>query len=477
MQALRSTLVLASLAVFSACGGSKATTSTGGHAAGTGGHAAGTGGHMAGTTGTGATGASTGTGGAGGAAPTCGTDGWLTYGHDARRTSASDGCVNGPLTTSWRYAPAPPASKTLKGVFNAIAQSDAVFVVWSASNDPYLGTSAADRVDLTGQRAWTFDSGTDSNLGNWPSVALGSLILNEDGLFFLDPKTGMKTAGNGVDNWGQSLTDGTRIYVVNDSHVDGPGIYVGAYDGTCKQLWAANSYGKCRIDAGDLAGGIALDGASLFYAPSYSLGMGVTLGFSSGLYAFDPAMGTQQWYQAATPTSGISAGNGLVYLVEGGTDLVARQQSDGTKAWSAAVMGVGTQAPALAGAHVIVAGAQGITALDAKTGAPAWTAPVTGAAAQAFDLMFSGGCVPGSGQWSGNQFGAAVATTTLAAALGSGTLVVTASDGIHILSLATGAETWKGMAAQAMGTVINPVVVGSMVYVVDTGGLLALSAK
>ena len=471
MQAPRSTSILAgSLLALAACG-SKGTT-TGGHTAGTGGHATGAGGHPTGTGGT-----TTGTGGTGGTAPSCGTDGWLTYGHDARRTSASDGCVNGPLTTSWRYAPAPPAGKMFKNVFNAIAQSDAVFLAWSVVRDPYLGTTAADRIDLTGQRVWTFDSGTDSNLGNWPSVALGSLILNEDGLFFLDLKTGMKTAGNGVDNWGQSLTDGTRIYVVNDSHVDGPGVYVGAYDGQCKQLWAANSYGKCRIDAGDLAGGIALDGSSLFYAPNYSPGAGVTLGFSSGLYAFDPAMGTQQWTQAATPTSGISAGSGLVYLIEGGTDLVARKQSDGTKAWSAATMGAGTQAPLLAAGKVIVAGAQGITSFDAKTGTPGWTAPVMGAAAQAFNLMFGGGCVAGSGQWSANEFGTAVATATLAAALGSDTLVVTATDGIHLLSLATGMETWKGMPAQAMGSVSNPVVVGNMVYVVDTSGLLALTAK
>ena len=100
-----------------------------------------------------------------------------------------------------------------------------------------------------------------------------------------------------------------------------------------------------------------------------------------------------------------------------------------------------------------------------------------GAAAQAFNLMFGGGCVAGSGQWSANEFGTAVATATLAAALGSDTLVVTATDGIHLLSLATGMETWKGMPAQAMGSVSNPVVVGNMVYVVDTSGLLALTAK
>src|SRR4051794_39003967 len=103
MKAPRAALALAaSLVALAACGGAKSTTtSTGGHPTGTGG----------------ATGSSSsGAGGVGGAAPKCGTDGWLTYGHDARRTSASDGCVNGPLDTSWRYAPAPPAGKTSKDV-------------------------------------------------------------------------------------------------------------------------------------------------------------------------------------------------------------------------------------------------------------------------------------------------------------------------------------------------------------------------
>ncbi|MFT3771103.1 MAG: PQQ-binding-like beta-propeller repeat protein [Minicystis sp.] len=462
MHPVRATLFLLVSTLAIACG-SKGT-GTGGH----GGHGGqGTGGH-------GTAGGTTGTGGHGGSAPACGTDAWSTYGHDARRTSASDGCVNGPLTTAWRYAPEAAAGKKVNAVFNAVAQSDAVFVEWSANNDPYLGTTAADRVDAAGQRVWTFDSGTDSNLGNWPSIAWTSLVLNEDGIYLLDLATGMKTGGNGVDDWGQTLTDGSRLYVVNDSHVDGPGIYVGAYDQALKQLWQQNTYGMCRIDAGDVAGGIALDGGTLFYAPSYSLGQGVMLSFSSGVYAFDPADGTQKWFQDTMPTSGISAGGGLVYLIESDTNLVARKQSDGTLAWSAPVTGPGTQAPVLAGGRVIVGTAQGVSAFDAATGKDAWTATVTGAAAQAFNLMFSGGCVAGSGQWSGNQFGTAVATTTLAAAAGNGTLVVTAFDGVHLLSIADGKETWTGMPAQASGPVRNPVIVGSTVYVVDTGGVLAL---
>jgi hypothetical protein len=389
----------------------------------------------------------------------------------------SDGCLTGPLTTKWRYVPAPPATKTLNNVFNAIAQSDGVFLAWSASDSPYLGTSAADRVDLTGARVWTFDSGTDSNLGNWPTLASGDLVLNEDGLYWLDATSGSKKAGNGVDNWGQTLSDGTNLYAVNDSHVDGPGIYVGAYDATGKQLWTANTYGQCRIDAGDIAGGLALDGGVLFYAPSYSVGTGVTLGFASGLYAFDAATGTQKFFQAATPTSGISASGGLVFLIEGGGQLVARKQTDGTMAWSVAAPSAGTQAPIVFAGKVVIATATAVSVFDAATGTAGWSLPIQGAEAQAFDLMFSGGCVAGSGQWSGNEFGTTVPTTTLAVAGGSGTLVVTAPDGIHLVSIAAGTESWKGVPAQAMGAVKNPTIVGSALYVVDSGALLALDGS
>jgi outer membrane protein assembly factor BamB len=165
-----------------------------------------------------------------------------------------------------------------------------------------------------------------------------------------------------------------------------------------------------------------------------------------------------------------------VYLIEGQDQLVARNQSDGSVAWSAMAMGAGTQAPLLAGGRVIVAATTGVLAFDAGTGTAAWTAPVTGAQADAFNLMFSGGCVAGSGQWSANEFGNAVATTTLAAALGSSTLVVTASDGVHLLKLADGSEVWKGVPMMATGTVQNPIIVGSTVYVIDQGGLLALTS-
>jgi hypothetical protein len=66
--------------------------------------------------------------------------------------------------------------------------------------------------------------------------------------------------------------------------------------------------------------------------------------------------------------------------------------------------------------------------------------------------------------------------TTIAAALGSGTLVVTASDGIHVVKL-SGEEVVKGAVDKAVGSVRNPVIVGNRVYVIDSSGLLALAVK
>jgi outer membrane protein assembly factor BamB len=63
----------------------------------------------------------------------------------------------------------------------------------------------------------------------------------------------------------------------------------------------------------------------------------------------------------------------------------------------------------------------------------------------------------------------AFSSTSLAAALGSGTLVVTATDGIQILSLATGSQVWTGQVAGIVGPLKNPVILGKTLYAIDTG--------
>jgi len=405
---------------------------------------------------------------AGDTAPPCGSDPWITYGHDGRRTGATDGCVGSSLTTLWRYVPTPAAGKKTKRVFNAIAQTDAIYLNWAQENAAYLGTTSLDRVAKDGTKVWNFDTGTDTNLGHWPIVALGSVILNDDGVYYLDPAKGTKTNSTGVDFWGEMAFDATRLYLVNDSHVDGPEIFVGAYDGTGKKIWTQNVYGKCRIDANDMNDGLALDAGTIFYAARYLTGTGVTMPFESGVFAFDAAAGTPKWSKTTKPTSMISAGNGRVYLVED-TKLVARAQSDGAIAWELPVTGAGAQAPVLAGGLVIIGTTTGVTAVDEKTGVQKWTAPMPGAGAPSPSITFSGGCAGSVAEPYGG-------VTTIAAALASSTLVVTASDGVHIVKL-TGEAGPKLTIDKAVGTLKNPIIVGDRVYAIDSSSLLALQAK
>ena len=68
----------------------------------------------------------------------------------------------------------------------------------------------------------------------------------------------------------------------------------------------------------------------------------------------------------------------------------------------------------------------------------------------------------------------------MAAALSSKTLVVTASDGLHVLALATGTDLWHGKVAGVPDQVGNPVIVndpvkGATIYVNDYANLYALT--
>ena len=392
----------------------------------------------------------------------CGTSAWATYGHDGRRTFATDACIKGPLSVSWSYTPAPPTGRTTKAMHHALAQKDAVFLQWGASIEPYVGTTALDRVSTTGTRVWTMDTGSDANEGNWGSLIGGNVWLDDDGVYLVDAASGVRGATTGVDWWGQSIPNGAGAFLVVTSKSDGPGLFVASLDDKLKTLWKQNEQGThCGDGFADTMGGIALDGGVLFYAPNYNTGSTKTLDFASGLYAFDASSGAPKWKIPTTPSSVISAGDGLVYLIESSTTLIARKQSDGSKVWSVDVTNVGAQAPVLAGGLAIVGTATDVLAFDAKTGAPAWTSKVSGAAARAYTIDISNGC-------SGLQHQGAAIATSIAAALGSGTLIVTGSDGVHVLDLATGVEQWKGAVTGAKGSLHDPIAVGDVVYVVDS---------
>ena len=129
----------------------------------------------------------------------------------------------------------------------------------------------------------------------------------------------------------------------------------------------------------------------------------------------------------------------------------------------------------MANGLVIVGTATGVEAYNAATGAKSWSsAALNGVATHWYGGTQGGNCgyvqIP-------TAYGA---TSTIAAALGSRTLIVTASDGIHVLALATGADLWHGRPAGITGIVGNPVIVndparGAVVYVEDYGKLYALT--
>lgn len=403
--------------------------------------------------------------------PKCGASDWLTYGHDARRTSASDACIDGQLAPAWTYVP----MGGLTSMHHVIASTDAVYVQWAAPTGPYVGTTAADRVSPQGKRVWTYDTGSDANLGNWASVSGGNLVLQDDGLYFVDLVTGKVGPNTGVDWWGQTIPAANGgVWFANTSKSDGPGLFVGLMDMTAKTTWKGNEQGTmCGDGFSDVMGGIAVDGSVLFYAPVYKTGS-AKQPLPSGVYAFDALTGSPKWNVMTTPASAISVGDGFVYLIEGG-ELVARKQADGTKAWSVPAANAGAQSPVLANHLVIIATQANVVAVDATTGTAAWTSPVVGAAAQPYQRQISNGC-------SGLQTLGAATITTLAAALPSGTLVVTASDGIHVLALKDGSAKWSGKIPGAKFAVHDPVLVGKMVYVIDSaasfapGSVIALTA-
>jgi outer membrane protein assembly factor BamB len=200
------------------------------------------------------------------------------------------------------------------------------------------------------------------------------------------------------------------------------------------------------------------------------------------VYAFDGNNGARKWFQPATPTSSISAGASQIYMIEDGNKLVVRNQSDGSVVWTQPVANAGRQSPVIVPGAVIVASNSGVYAFDLKTGGALWSASIPGAAAPVATRFLQGHygayqlwtAAVGSDVWQVDP------TTTMAAATGSGTLIVTAPDAVHVLGLNDGKERWKGTMSQAQGPVREPVIVSNRVYVVDTpddpskAGLLAL---
>ncbi len=404
---------------------------------------------------------------------TCGSGEWPSYGHDTRNTFASDGCMTGPLAFAWGYLPKGLDGSNRIQVHHAVTSAGMVYVRFSSSKAPQM-----DGVSTAGDLKWTWASsgGRDVLFQYWATFANGALLVADDGLMLVDADAGTtKKTINKYDDWGHSKADDQRFYINSDlNSPDGPGFYVGAYtlDGTA--VWKKDQHKSCdRIS--EKRGSIVVDRNTVFRSGVFVAGAPAP----SGIATYDKMTGAPGWKQPTTPLSAISAGDGQLYLVEdnGGEHLVARKQDDGMVVWSQPLTGnpVSTQAPVLANGLVIVATKTDVRAFRAQDGAVAWTAANINAAV--------GPSVEGSGTFNncpGNPVPWSVITnTTLAAALGSHSLVATATDGIHVLSLTDGKERWKGLPESVKGPLRNPVIVGHTLYAAETGAggrLVALTS-
>ena len=306
-------------------------------------------------------------------------DDWVTYGHDGTRAGALQASIKGPLTKLWSYTPAAPSgTRPFQYVLNALPTADGIYLQWSAQSvlgGGYTGATDVDRVNTNGTRAWTFDGGYDTNIGQWGSLWGTRFVFQDDGIGYLNTPTGARLWFSGVDRWGETLADTSGLYVDHRWHVDGPGPFVARMQASGARTWIANNYGTARGDGYDDIAGIALSGSTLFVAADYWAAATVTNPPLPGVYALSKAAGARLAFAGTKPTSKISADATQVYLIENSNQLVARAQSDLHIVWSIAVTSPGQQAPVLANRAVIIATSSGVESHNAATGALLWRSP------------------------------------------------------------------------------------------------------
>jgi outer membrane protein assembly factor BamB len=267
----------------------------------------------------------------------------------------------------------------------------------------------------------------------------------------VDARTGVGHRAE-LDAWGESLTDGTRIFAENDWYLDGWGLYVSAFDQDLKLLWRRDYNALAKGVVVPDVGGLAFDGGVLVHSAQHGPLTG------SGLSAFDPASGLRRWRAPVSPMSSPSIAAGRVFAIERWTGertdrLAARSLADGELLWARELGDARGPAPVLAAGVVVVHGKTGVSAFDAATGAPVWEAPI----ARTADPVQS--------------------ATTVAAALGSGTLLVLSKATFHVLRLDDGSEIWSGVPVAHARRVEAPVVVGEAVYVVADGAVVRLESE
>ena len=376
-------------------------------------------------------------------APHCVTDGWTTYAHDVGRTSASPGCAAGRYRVAWTWTAEGTREREARA-HHVIADTHAVYVVGVKGNSP-----VAYKLSTHGKLLWQHDTRADIQRSQWPTLALGSLVVNDDGFYLLSPETGKNRHDRGLDTWGQSLAHAGHWFLTNTWHVEGPGVFVGKFDHEGRVLWKANKFGSVKEDVMDDIGAIAFDHGTLFQAANYKFGQ------MSGVFAFDAATGAARWSRAVMPIGDLSTAGGRLFSLEKearGKEarLVARSTDKGETLWQAAVPGVRVGAPVLAAHRVIVdRGEAGVFAMDQATGVEVWHAAA------------------------GKRNEKIPLATTLCAATGTDTLVVTSADGIAVLSLVDGETRWSEP-IEGLTDVHSPVLVGKRLYVMAGPNVVAL---
>ncbi len=389
------------------------------------------------------------------AAPACPATPWSSYGHDPARTSASDGCVDGPLAVTWKFTRQGPCGYKFRAgrVLEVVAEENAIFAAVDCGGSP-----AVMRVTPEGAPLWTF-SRADFGYGTWPAIAGDSILSTDDGVYLIDRETG-KWHGRELDVWGEPAVVNTSFFVDNTFQLDGSGPFVGGFDASLKWKWRASVINAGKEPKVPRTGGVAVADGVVVHAAA----MGART--VPSLAAHDASTGERRWIAPGSwPESAPSIADGRVFVIERYSGekvdrLVARALADGSIQWSTIIPWARGAAPVIAEKVVVVHGAEGVRAHDRATGGLVWSSPL-----------------PHKAAFQENA-------TTMAVAKGSHTLVVTSGAQLVVLALDDGAEKWSGVIVTgstptSLGgvTVERPVIVGRTVYVTSDGTLLRLDPK
>jgi outer membrane protein assembly factor BamB len=378
----------------------------------------------------------------------CLSDTWPVYAHDAQRTGTSTSCCRGPLEPLWRYDPPDKPARKAR-LLHAVVSADAIYASGTIGESP-----AVFAVALDGTTQWVFDSRVDITHHEWPAYVLDRVILNDDGLYILDPRTGQQEVDRGLDAWGQVMSDGKVLLAANTWFVAGPRTYVGALEVGGAPLWKRNERGAVREDTRDRLGGIALAAERLVFAPNYAPAQG------SGLYAYAIRNGAPLWKVPTTPKSHPSVSGDTVCLTErpDGTSqdiFSCRDVENGRSRFSHVFALAEPTPPLVVGDLLIVRDESGaVIALLKRDGNEAWRAALARPAVKEI-------------AWA----------TSMVAITRSDTLLAVDGADIAFLSLTDGRLLWRGRPANLRASLHSPVVSGGRVYVIDGASLVALGCS